>query len=83
MITCQEAFAQLHDYLDHELTEAEIADMEKHLDRCLQCCDKFTFERQLKALVKKKGTSEGLPANLKDKILYAIRTVDGPPEEQR
>jgi anti-sigma factor (TIGR02949 family) len=59
-------------YLDRELTDAEKAEAEGHLDSCSYCRKRYTFEVSLRRYVRT-AWSEPMPAELKAK-LSALRT---------
>jgi anti-sigma factor (TIGR02949 family) len=42
--TCLETVERLADYLDRELSAAETAEVERHLNTCERCLKRFQFE---------------------------------------
>ncbi|MBA3365113.1 MAG: zf-HC2 domain-containing protein [Actinobacteria bacterium] len=66
---CEEA---LQPYLDRELTKAEMAEAERHLDSCTYCRRRYRFEETLRRYVRQAATEE-MPPDLKQK-LAALRT---------
>ena len=66
---CEEA---LQPYLDRELTPAEMAEAERHLDRCTYCRKRYRFEEHLRRYVRQAAIEE-MPVELKQK-LAALRT---------
>ena len=52
---CDEVFARLDDYLDRELTPAEMEQVHEHLEACAQCAQEHRFEA---------GVLEGIKAKL-------------------
>lgn len=45
--TCEDVFRRLDDFLDRELTAAEMALVEAHLASCAQCASEHRFERRV------------------------------------
>jgi anti-sigma factor (TIGR02949 family) len=48
-IDCEQALAQIFDFIDHELNAHEREAMEQHLHTCKGCFSRAEFERRLKA----------------------------------
>ena len=42
--TCDEALRRLEDYLDSELTSADLRRVQEHLDGCAPCTSRFRLE---------------------------------------
>jgi len=68
-VRCEE---MLQPYLDRELTDAERAEAEEHLDGCEYCRKRYRFEEALRRFVRQ-ATVEEMPPQLK-KRLSALRT---------
>lgn len=68
MIDCKEAERRLHRYLDRELSEAEVAEVQHHLEVCDNCRARFRFEERLRRLVKQAGEKDQAPAGLRERI---------------
>ena len=66
---CEEA---MQPYLDRELSDAERAEAERHLDGCAYCARRYKFEAQLRMFVRQ-VTAEPMPAELRAR-LASIRT---------
>jgi anti-sigma factor (TIGR02949 family) len=62
----------LQPYLDRELSDAERAEAEKHLDGCSYCRRRYRFEVDLRRFVRQ-AVVEEMPPGLKAK-LSALRT---------
>ena len=69
---CAKCEEVLQPFLDHALTDAEMAEAEAHLDRCSYCRKRYRFEEHLRRYVRLAG-SEPMPAELKARLL-ALRT---------
>lgn len=52
-MTCQECIEVLHLYLDRELTEAEVRQVERHLGDCPDCLTFFDFKKDVRTLVQR------------------------------
>jgi mycothiol system anti-sigma-R factor len=51
---CRSFLARLYLYLDGEIDDEQRADIDRHLEACTGCEHQFVFERDLKALVRRK-----------------------------
>ncbi|MGV3617262.1 MAG: anti-sigma factor family protein [Fimbriimonas sp.] len=61
---CGEAFARLQDYLDRELTPAEILAVEAHLVECGMCAEEFRYEASILRHVRRALGDDPLPEDL-------------------
>ena len=69
---CAKCEELLQPYLDRELSDAERAEAERHLDGCSYCRKRYRFEQQLRRFVRQAVVEEMSP-DLKAK-LAALRT---------
>jgi mycothiol system anti-sigma-R factor len=69
---CDKCEEVLQPFLDRELSEAEVAEAEAHLDECSYCRKRYRFEEKLRMYVRQ-AWSEEMPPELKAK-LSALRT---------
>ena len=67
-MTCQEAVSQFFAYLDRALAGQSLDNLEKHLEECLDCCDRLEFSRRLDAFVKDRLEDEPLPEGIEDRL---------------
>jgi len=67
-ISCAEAVSRLYDFLDKEGAQDSLEEVEKHLDLCRHCCDRFSFEATLWNVVRKKGSENKCPESLRKKV---------------
>lgn len=74
-ITCEEAARQFFAYLDRALEGAPLEALEKHLEDCLDCCDRLQFSRRLDAFMRERlgeaPVPEGLEVRLRQGLLRA------------
>ena len=61
---CEEV---LQDYLDRELTDAEMKEAKRHLDRCPYCEKRYKFEASLRRYVYQ-AVTEPMAPELKQKL---------------
>ncbi len=66
--TCEEVFRRLNDYLDRELSPAEMALVQQHLETCAQCAGEHAFEESVLRELKSKLRRIDLPQSLIAKI---------------
>lgn len=64
---CEECEKLLQPYLDRELSDAERAEAEAHLDECNYCRKRYRFEEELRKFVRQAAVEEMTPA-LKQKL---------------
>jgi anti-sigma factor (TIGR02949 family) len=69
---CAHCEQVLQPYLDRELSPAEQAEAERHLDECPSCKKAYRFEESLRGYVRK-SCVEQMPVELRAK-LSALRT---------
>lgn len=60
-LSCEEVIEQLFEYLDRELDERRIADIDHHLARCRDCFTRAQFETRLRTRVAAAGTVKAPP----------------------
>lgn len=68
MIDCTEAERRLHRYVDRELSDDEVVQVQRHLEVCENCRSRFRFEHGLRRLVSRAGQSESAPSGLRERI---------------
>ena len=78
---CRETVRRLWDYLDHELSDAEVHDVDAHLANCERCPPHFAFERAFLTAVRAARDERGAHAALRDRVLtiLEVRARDGSP----
>jgi anti-sigma factor (TIGR02949 family) len=77
--TCEEVFRRLDDYLDRELTEAEMERVRDHLETCAQCAQEHRFEARVIAGVKAKLGRINAPGHLLKRIATALEAERNSP----
>ena len=68
-MTCKEAIAQLHEFLDNELGDANYAKIRQHIDKCHKCCEKFEFEQALKGVIRERTQLHQTPQHVLQHIV--------------
>ena len=64
---CAHCEEMMQPYLDHVLTDEEMAQAEAHLDECEQCRRRYKFEESLRIYVRK-AADEQMSAELRVKL---------------
>lgn len=78
---CAEAFARLDDYLDRELSAAEMEQVREHLEVCAVCAAEFRFEARVIEVLKSRIASLRAPAELRARVEQAVaRARAGEPQ---
>jgi mycothiol system anti-sigma-R factor len=70
---CDEALANLYEYLDSEMEDAEASQIREHLDDCSGCHSRFDFETRLKIVVRER-LSEEVPPEFIARLRSALET---------
>ena len=71
---CSEVLERVFFFIDNEMQNADKGEIERHLDECGPCLQKYDLERTVKSLVAR-SCSEHAPESLRDKVLLRIRQV--------
>jgi mycothiol system anti-sigma-R factor len=69
---CAKCEEVMQPYLDGALSDEEIAEAQRHLDRCGYCARRYRFEVHLRHFVRQAAV-EPMPTALKERLL-ALRT---------
>jgi mycothiol system anti-sigma-R factor len=75
-MTCEEAVKKLYEYIDKELDQDAMRQIDKHLEICHMCCDHFEFEKRMKSLVQENCFQNKAPKYLKSKIVDDLNTLE-------
>lgn len=73
LITCEEAFRRLQDYLDRELAEHETEEVNRHLAVCEWCASEYRFERSVIEQVRNKLQGARPPEDLMSRISASLQ----------
>lgn len=74
---CRQVVAQLFLYIDGEIGVDDCAGIELHLRRCAPCMDHVSFERDLKALVRRKCAEGQPPGDLTERLKLRMSQLLG------
>jgi anti-sigma factor (TIGR02949 family) len=78
--TCLETVRRLDDYLDRELSDAERHQVERHLETCDRCLQRFRFEAAVVDDLRTKLRRVTVPSALESRLRDLLRrgdTTDG------
>jgi anti-sigma factor (TIGR02949 family) len=64
---CEKCEEMLQPYLDKQLSDAERAEAEAHLELCSYCRKRYVFEERLRMFVRQAAVEE-MPPHLKQKL---------------
>jgi mycothiol system anti-sigma-R factor len=70
---CNQTMERLHSFVDRELSEFELVEVQKHLDDCPPCEQHFEFNARVKRLVHTKACPEKAPHALLQQILKNLK----------
>lgn len=71
---CAEVLARMVFFVDHELADADCAEIQRHLDECAPCLADYDVERTVKALVARSCCDQA-PQQLRERVRVSIREV--------
>lgn len=72
-VECEQAMAQLNDYLKQELTPDLAVEIRRHLEHCRPCFVHARFEENFLAMLGTCARRETCPGKLRARILAALR----------
>ncbi|MEP7105968.1 MAG: zf-HC2 domain-containing protein [Chloroflexota bacterium] len=67
-MSCDECIQKLDQFVDRELTDAEVRELKLHLEFCPPCEERYTFQADLKRLVRTCMEQDVAPASLREKL---------------
>jgi anti-sigma factor (TIGR02949 family) len=70
---CQEAVQRLNDFLSRELAPEEEQVVQKHLQECNGCLEKFRFEETLLKTLRERVCQVQAPVNLRQRIMGLLQ----------
>jgi mycothiol system anti-sigma-R factor len=71
---CAKALERMAFFIDRELADADLRDIQRHIDECAPCLSTHDLERTVKALVAR-SCRERAPQELRARVLVRIREV--------
>ena len=71
---CAQALARVYEYLDGELSPADLDRIREHIDDCGPCLQQYDLDVALKALVRR-SCQESAPADLRQRIMVKITEI--------
>ena len=72
-LTCQEAFERLDDYLDRELSPAEMTLVRAHLETCAICAAEYEFEARVLDQLRATLRRIDVPGAVVEKVRAVLR----------
>ncbi|HLI51459.1 MAG TPA: zf-HC2 domain-containing protein [Thermomicrobiaceae bacterium] len=73
MLDCNEVMRRLDEFIDRELNDEELAEVQAHLDRCGHCAERFRFEENVLRLVGRCGRQLSAPPELVRRVRRMCR----------
>ncbi len=74
-LSCRETFQRIDDYLDRELSNAEMELVRTHVKACEVCAKVYEFEGAVMSAVRAKLESVPLPEGLKQRVLTTLQAL--------
>jgi mycothiol system anti-sigma-R factor len=72
---CSQVLGQVYEYLDGELSNADLLKIREHLEDCGPCLRQYDLDVALKALVRRSCACEPAPIELRERIMVKISEV--------
>lgn len=72
---CSETVLRIFEFLDGEMSPADCARLQAHLDECEPCLREYRVDQTLKAVVKRSCGCEPAPVELRTTILRRLTMV--------
>ena len=66
-MTCEAVLSHLYAYLDNEVNEQLLAEIDHHLEDCRECFSRAEFEKLLRKRVEKSNEAD-VPDDVQDRI---------------
>lgn len=66
--SCAQVFARLDDYVDRELSPADLAEIERHLEICAVCASEFRLEGELLRTLRDKVRRIAVPRGFESRV---------------
>ncbi len=79
LISCRQALARIHEYLDGELDSASHADVARHFSSCEGCHPHLRLEERFRTALRRFGGAEVCPQRLKEQIHTSLLAEDREP----
>ena len=71
---CAQALARVYEYLDGEMSPADLDRIREHIEDCGPCLQEYDLDIALKALVRR-SCRESAPADLRERIMVKITEI--------
>jgi mycothiol system anti-sigma-R factor len=68
MDDCEEILREIYPYLDASLSDTARAEIQQHLDDCLDCLHVYDFHAELRLVIAKKCREQTVPPGLLAKV---------------
>ena len=73
-VDCAEVLDRLAFFVDHELADADTAQIQRHIDECRPCLDVLKFEQRMKTHLAR-SCAEPCPDAVRERVRVRIREV--------
>ena len=80
MITCMDCERALHPYLDRELSDEDVVQVQIHLEACAGCEHLYQFQASLRQLVRVRCQEQQAPDGLRARIQACLQAEAARPQ---
>lgn len=78
-ITCMEAIARVHEYLDGELDGISHEEVAHHFSMCQRCYPHLRLEERFRELLQRSQEGDACPESLRERVLDLLAAEAGEP----
>jgi anti-sigma factor RsiW len=82
-VSCQKERALLQSYVDGELDELHVVEIERHLERCAECRLEYYSQRTLRSSLKDPSLYHHAPDGFKEHIRLALQQKVRDPDHSK
>lgn len=72
-MSCQKEQALLQGYIDGELDELKVLEIERHLDQCVECQLEYHNQSSLRSSLRDPSLYQHTPADFKERIRLSLQ----------
>ncbi|MCF6157037.1 MAG: mycothiol system anti-sigma-R factor [wastewater metagenome] len=76
MMFCADVIKHLYEFMDGEIDEPNHLTIQKHVNHCGECRQRYEIERDIRSLIKSCGKKSPAPPHLYDRIIKGLNAID-------
>ncbi len=75
-MSCTEIIKHLYEFIDNEVDKSNYLTIKRHLEHCMDCRQRYEFEKGIRAMIKAHCINVTAPKHLHHKILNGLNSID-------